>query len=78
MTKNKGVFTSDTSLEELVSLAFTRIRKKVDTTGAELGTDSTIAGYHFSGQVQNPSLNGTSYLEFFDNINKLATTAKQT
>ena len=28
VTKNKGVFTSDTSLEKLVYLAFTRIRKK--------------------------------------------------
>ena len=28
VTKNKGVFTSDTALEKLVYLAFTRIRKK--------------------------------------------------
>lgn len=52
VTKNKGVFTSDTALEKLVYLAFTRIRKKMDSTCSELGTDGPAVGNSIPGQIQ--------------------------
>lgn len=53
VTKNKGVFTSDTALEKLVYLAFIRIRKKWTQPVQNWGTDRLTTGYPLPRQVQN-------------------------
>lgn len=56
VTKNKGVFTSDTALEKLVYLAFTRIRRKWTQPVQNWGIDRPATGHPVPGQVQDLGL----------------------
>lgn len=61
VTKNKGVFTSDTALEKLVYLAFTRIRRKWTQPVQNWGIDRPATGNLVPGQVQDHILT-TSFI----------------
>jgi transposase-like protein len=56
VTKNKGVFTSDTALEKTCLSCIYENTEEVDTTGAELGPDGPATGHPVPGQVQDLGL----------------------
>ena len=70
LPKNKGVFTSDTALEKLVYLAFSRIRKKWTQPVQNWGqTAQQLAIYSMTGLRSWSERH--FYLEFLDDINNL-------
>lgn len=56
VTKNKGVFTSDTALEKTCLSCIYEDKEEVAPTGTELGADGPAIGYPIPGQVQDLSL----------------------
>ena len=59
VTKNKGVFTSDTALEKTCLSCLYANTEEVDAAGPELGPDSAAAGHPLPRPVQDTGLKNT-------------------